>query len=223
MEQFKIRASAAGKIMQNDRSGKAMGQGAKSYLQTWLKEQLYARKQTITSKYMDKGLIMEDNAIDFISDYYKYGMLVKNEQSYSNEYCTGTPDIILNDMIIDVKCSWDCFTFPLFDDELPNKDYYYQMQTYMMLCNKSHASVIYALMDTPIDLIEKEAFWHAKNNGYDELDSEIYDKFLNDMTYSSIPDSLKIKKFDIERNETVIEAIQSRVLQCRDYLQTLIV
>jgi hypothetical protein len=37
---------------------------------------------------------------------------------------TGTPDVILEDKIIDIKNSVDCFTFPLNEKELKNKAYW---------------------------------------------------------------------------------------------------
>ena len=223
MKEFKIRASQIGKIMTNPISkSETLSKTTISYLQEWLKEQLYGRKKEFQSKYTDKGNIMEDNSIDFIAEQLEYGFLVKNEQHFENDYMTGTPDLILKDLIIDVKNSWDCFTFPLFDTEIPNKDYYWQLQGYMSLTGKNHAKLIYVLSDTPENLIEREAYYYCKNNGYDELDADIYDQFIEKMTYNGISAMLKYKVFDVERNQEDIDKIKKRVVDCKEYIRNLV-
>lgn len=227
MKEFKIRGSACGQIMTNPRAKKDIEAGllsktAKTYCETWLKEQLYNRKKEFSSKYTDKGNITEDESIDFVADQLGYGMLMKNEKHLDNHIMTGTPDVILKDLIIDVKNSWDNFTFPLFETEIPNKDYYWQAQCYMYLTGKSDYKLIYVLSDTPIHLIEKEAYYWCQNNGYEELDIDIHKEFINKMTYNDIDDNLKIKIFDIKRNDVDIEKIKERVWQCRSYISKLI-
>ena len=184
MKEFKIRCSAIGQIMGQPRAKAAkeageLSQTAKTYCETWIKEQLYSRRKEFTNKFVEKGLIIEDNSIDYIADQLGLGMLLKNEQHFSNDFMTGTPDVVLPDVVFDAKNSWDCFTFPLFDTEIPNKDYYWQGQGYMELCKKSHFKLIYTLMDTPMHLIEKEAYWYAKNNGLDEVDIELHNQFVD--------------------------------------------
>jgi hypothetical protein len=221
MKQFKIRASALGQIMTNDRSGKGMGKTAETYCETWLKEQLYGKKKEIQSKYFDKGVIMEDNSIDFIADQLGYGLLLKNEENFENDYMTGTPDVILNDWVIDVKNSWDCFTFPIFENEIPNKDYWYQLQAYMILTGREKAKLIYVLSDTPVNLIEKDAYFYAKNNGMD-YDKELLEKFADKMTYTNVPDNLKLKVFDIPKDTEIESKIIERVKQCQEYINNLL-
>lgn len=216
---FKIRASALGQIMTNDRSGKAMGKTAQAYCEQWLKEKLYDRKKQITTKYMDKGLIMEDEAIDFYAKMTDSGFLLKNEQFFKNEYMTGTPDLILPDKVVDIKSSWDCFTFPLFDSQIENKDYYWQLQAYMILTGKTSAELAYILMDTPEHLIKKEAYYHAINIGYD-LDQVIKD-FKARMTYFDVPNNLRIKCFTLPKDDVEGQII-ARVQECRNYINSLI-
>lgn len=227
MKEFKIRASAAGQIMTNPRSKKDIENGilsktAKTYCETWLKEQLYNRKKEFTSKYTEKGNITEDNSLDYIAEQLGYGMLMKNEKHLDNHIMTGTPDVILNDLIIDVKNSWDNFTFPLFETEIPNKDYYWQAQCYMYLTGKVNYKLIYVLSDTPTHLIEKDAYYWCKNNGYDDLDIDIHKQFIHKMTYNDIDDKFKIKVFKITRNHEDIAKIEKRVIECRNYINELI-
>jgi len=215
MKQFKIRASAAGSIM----GVKGLGGTGETYLQTWVKEQLYNRRKEFDSKYTEKGNIMEQDSIDAVCDVLGLGILLKNDDSFEDEYFKGTPDVVLPEMIIDVKSSWDCFTFPLFDTEVPNTDYYWQAQIYMHLTGRKHYKLCYVLTDTPIHLIEKEAHWKAIDNGMDE--DEVFKSLRDKMTYSDVPDALKIKIFDIEYNEADVNKLIDRVKQCRQYIETL--
>ena len=226
MNEFKIRASACGHIMTNPRSKKDIEAGilsktSKDYCETWVKEQIYGRTKEFTSKYTDKGNIVEDNSLDFIAEQLGYGMLIKNEKHLENHVMMGTPDVILKDLVIDVKNSWDNFTFPLFETEITNKNYYWQAQCYMSLTGKQKFKLIYVLSDTPSHLIEREAYWWCKNNGYDELDLDIHKQFIRNMSYNDIPDNLKIKVFDIERNQIDIDKIEKRVIECRNYINKL--
>jgi len=195
-------------------------QTAKTYCDNWIKEQLYNRRKEFTSKMTDKGLIMEDNSIDFIADQLGYGFLIKNEEYFPGKFMHGTPDVILPDTVIDVKNSWDCFTFPLLDDEIPNNAYWWQGQGYMHLTGRKHYKLIYVLSDTPEHLIAREAYWYAKNNGYEEVSTEIFNEFMDKMTYSDIPDKYKLKKFEFDYEPEAIEKIESQVIKCRNYINS---
>ena len=223
MKEFKIRCSAIGSIMTNARSkSETLSETTKKYCQEWAKEQIYNKKKQFSSKYTDKGNVVEDDSLDFVAEQLGLGMLIKNEELFTNDFLRGTPDAITNDFIIDVKNSWDCFTFPLFETEVPNKDYYYQAQGYMALTGVKKYKLIYTLMDTPKHLIEKEAYWYCKNNGFDQLDEDILADFTERMTFDNIEDKYRIKIFEIDYNEEVVNDIKERVNECRTYIKTLI-
>ena len=218
MKQFKIRASACGQIM----GVKGLGKTGESYVKQWVLEQIYQRKKLITTKYMQKGNEVEDNSLDFVAEQLGYGMLIKNNEYFENDFITGTPDAILKDLIIDVKNSWDFSTFPLLETQVPNADYYWQAQCYMALTGRKSYKLIYTLMNTPEHLIEKEAYWWCKNNGYDDLEMDIYEDFKARMTYDNIDTKYRIKVFDIAYNESDIEKINERVKECRTLIEKLI-
>jgi predicted phage-related endonuclease len=200
---------------------KGLGKTGETYLENWVKEQIYSRRKEFTSKYTQKGNETEDYSIDIIADKMGFGMLVKNEQYFENEFLCGTPDIVLKDTIIDAKSSWDCFTFTLFETEL-NKNYYWQVQGYMALTGIKKAFVCYVLNDTPMHLIQKEAFWYCKQNGYEDLDLEVFNQFIEKMTYQNIPIEYKFKSFEVEYNQADIDLIYDRVEIARNYIKTLI-
>jgi len=141
MKQFKLRASAAGTLIPNGK-GSLISVGGKTYLKEWVISQIYGVEKQIKSKYIDKGVMMEDQAIDLAVKMLNIEFALKNESRFEDDFFTGEPDMILNDMIIDIKNSWDCFTFPLFETEIPNSDYFYQLQVYMHLTGKRKAKLV---------------------------------------------------------------------------------
>lgn len=196
MKTFKIRASAAGQIMTNPRAkSELLSETTKSYVYDWLKEQIYGYRKDISgSKYIQKGLMVEDAAIE-----YAFGEHAKkNEEYFEDDFFTGTPDLILGDKIVDIKSSWSCDTFPLFEQEIPTKGYELQLQVYMHLTGLKNAQLVYVLMNTPED-IEWE-----QPRCYDHLDVKY-----------------RIKSYDVEYNPQIIEDIQQRVLNIREFITTL--
>lgn len=198
MEQFKIRASAAGILMTNPRSkGETMAKTVKSFLHDWIKESIYGQRKEISSKYISKGLEFEDMAIDKAIEWLDLPFALKNKQRFTDDFFTGEPDLILSDTVIDIKNSWDCWTFPLFENEIPTADYFFQVQVYMHLTGKKKASVVYVLLNTP------ETF------NTPEID------------YSNVDVKYRIKSFNFEYQPDIIEELQKRVIFAREYINTL--
>jgi len=198
-KKFKIRASASGNLMTNPRRKKELiSKTTISYLHEWYKEQLYGVKKEISSKYLTKGNEKENEAIDKVIDWLDIPFGIKNEKNFEDEFFTGTPDLIVDDVVYDTKCSWDCFTFPLFDEEIKNKDYYYQLQVYMHLTGCKKAVLAYVLLNTP-----EHITWEQKHD------------------YDDLPKHLRIKHFTIDYDEEIIKELQQRVVNCREYLETI--
>jgi hypothetical protein len=205
-----------------DKEAGLLSKTAQGYCEDWLKSKVYNRKIEFTSKYTEKGLIMEDESIDFIAKQLGTGMLFKDDQYLEDDFMTGNMDISLPDYVFDAKNSWSWETFPLFDVEIPNYDYYWQLQGYMALSGKQNAKLIYCLSDTPQHLIEREARNYCFYNGYGDLDMQVYNDFHKKLTYQDIPDELKIKIYDIKKNDDDIERIKTQVIKCRTYIETLL-
>lgn len=202
VDNFKCRASAVGLIMTNSRSkSETLSKTTQSYLQEWLKEQIYGVKNQVESKYITKGVEQENESIEVYALYKDLDFIVKNSKRFNNDFLTGEPDLIIDDKIVDIKTSWSCFTFPLFEESVPDKNYYWQLQSYMALTGKQSAELAYVLVNTPDHL------------QYNEIDMADYTDL--DLKY-------RVKTFQIERNEDDIEAIYKRVEECRTYLKSLI-
>jgi hypothetical protein len=199
--EFKGRASANGLLMTNPRSkSETLSETTKSYLQEWLKEQIYGVRNEIHSKYLTKGIDMEDESINVYALRTDLDFAIKNSKRFGNEFITGEPDLILEDKIVDIKTSWDCFTFPLFETEIPNKNYSWQLQSYMALTGKRNAELAYVLVNTPE---------HLQYNNLDRVD------------YSNFDLKHRVKIFKVDRNDEDIQRLYDRVNDCRTYLNEL--
>lgn len=195
--------------------------GAKTYCEAWLKEQLYGRTKTFSSKYTEKGIECEQQGIDLLAEMMGYGMVLKNTEWKQDEHITGTADVVLATHIDDVKCPYDFSTFPLFETELPNQDYYWQMQGYMAIYDKQTSAVNYCLIDAPEEMIDREARSVSFKAGFSEVEAELYDEVYRRMTYGDVDKELRFKRYPVSRNDEHIAAIRQQVELCREYIKGL--
>lgn len=215
-----FRCSSLGKLMTNPRNKKdVLSATAKSYLQDLHKEVLFGKSTEIQSKYLDKGIQVEDESIAMYNRV-TGDAAKKNEKHYANTYICGTPDIV-DSKLIDIKSSWDFKTFPMHEESLPNKDYYWQLQGYMELTRKTESWIMYCLVDTPTQIIQDEIRRQGWKLGMIEvpmdLEAEIYDR----LQYADIPEELRVKKFHIEYNDEDVQRLYERIEICREYLNDL--
>jgi hypothetical protein len=218
---FKIRCSQIGQIMTSPRSKtELLSKTTINYVDTWLKEQLYGRREFIETKAMRKGILCEDRAIEYASEVLGWGLAFKNKKEFSDEYMTGTPDVVLPTKIPDIKCPWSCFTFPLYEKE-PDKNYWWQLQGYMNLTGKQKAELVYALMDLPDDMLDQELHYAKYRFDVLELSYEQREQVIKELTYEDLPDKLRLKVFEIERDQTAIDQVKQRVCEIRQYIKTL--
>jgi hypothetical protein len=220
---MKIRSSAIGKIMTNPKTkGESLSQTTKTYLQELAVQEVYNIRKEFSSRYTDKGNEVEELSIALCNDVLGLGFIYKNEEHFSNDWITGTPDVNTNEILLDVKSSWDATTFPFFDTELKNKDYFYQLQGYLWLTNKTEALLCYCLIDTPLQIVEDEIRReHWKASLIEEsLDLRAFVQAKH--TFGHIPKEKRIKTFRIAKDDEVIEAIKTRIEECREYYNNLI-
>ena len=192
----------------------------KTFLKTWLDEKIYQRRIEFTSKQTDKGIVVEEGAIIYAAAHIdEMGFVSKNLHRFSNDFMHGEPDVINEDYVFDIKSSWTHGTFPLYDSEIPETGYTWQVLGYMELTKKQKGSVIFCLMSMPEDMIRKEARWKLPE-GYTEQE---YEEFSAQFRYDELPPYLRIKQYDVEYNEEKIEAIKTRVNECRKYIETVLI
>lgn len=218
-DNYLFRCSSLGGLMTYPEKN-TLSAGPKTNLGNILKEELYNKNSVIQSKYLDKGIMCEEEGISMynsvISKNYK-----KNTKRYNNEYITGEPDII-SDVIIDIKTSWNQTTFPFTAESIPKKDYYWQLQGYMALTDKESSKLVYSLVDTPDELIYHELKNIRSKLGVVDLPEELEQEVWDNHKFDGINPKYRIKEFVVERNQDDIDAIYNRVALCREYLNNLI-
>lgn len=210
------------KKLEASKSSKAsdiLPETAKSYLQEWIKGQIYNKRKDIDNKYLQKGIQCENEALDLLMEYKNLPWNCKNEERRSNEYMTGECDLLYPDMIYDTKCSFDCFTFPLFKEKLrENHDYYYQGQIYMDLYGVKKYTVAYVLCNTPAGIIEKQIARESYGLCTEEA-NKVFDRVVAYHSYDKVDMSKRIKCFEFGYDESLIQRIVSRVELCRRYIK----
>jgi hypothetical protein len=209
--------------MTNSRSkSEVLSKTCKSYLQELAIEEMYGIKKEFSSRFTDKGIEVERESIDLVQDNCDFGFMYKNEEHFENDFLTGTPDVNTDNILLDVKSSYDASTFPFFAEDIPNKDYYYQLQGYMALCNKRKSVLAYCLVNTPYQIVEDEVRRaHWKEHLIDESE-ELRADVEARHNFDHIPPEKRIKTFEVRYDKDVVKAIYDRVKECREYYKTLI-
>jgi len=178
---FKIRASSASRILTTP----------DSYLMDW------ALNTNFSSKYTEKGIFCEDEAIKFLSklDGVNYK---KNKRHYQDAFMTGSPDIKTDEYIIDTKCSW---SIPSFNKQKTlTKAYWWQLQVYMHLLKIPVGFVKFVGIDTPIRLLTP-------------------DDVIADHQFSHLPDEERVITFRVDYDPKSIEELKVAVLNCRGLIK----
>lgn len=220
---MKIRCSSLGKLMTASRSKtEQLSKTAQSYIQELVLEHKYGIKKEWSSRYTDKGNECEEDSITLANEVLNVGFIYKNEEHFQNDYITGTPDVNTNEVLLDIKTSFDGTTFPFFEDEIPNKDYYYQLQGYMWLTGKEESLLVYCLTNTPIIIVEDEIRRvHWKEHAIEESE-EIRHYVEAKHNFDHIPLEKRVKVFKIQKDEAVIEAIKEKIELAREYYNKII-
>lgn len=192
---YRHRASQGGLLLTNGKDELKLGVSMQTYLKKWYAEQMFGVREEIHSKYFDKGNECEDEAIDICASQFGLGLLEKNQVHFNDGHFQGTPDVITDEFVIDTKCSWDGVTFLDAITSPINKDYEAQLQIYMHLTGLKKAKLVYVLLDTSAEV-----------------------NYGNEIVYSHLPIEKRFYAFDLEYDPSMIEAMKSKVENCRTFL-----
>lgn len=219
---YKFRCSGLSNLMVNPRNKKdKLSVTTKTYLKEVYISEVFGRLKDVSTKFMEKGIWREEESLDLVSTV-RNQLLVKNKETLENDFIKGTPDIVLDDCVLDIKTAWDIFTFGSVDGVIPA--YYWQLQGYMALTGKERASLIYTLVDTPLHLISREISRQSFERGfYDGTPEYIFleEEIERNLTYSDIDPKLRIKEFEVLRDDAALGSLYNRIAECRHYLNTL--
>jgi hypothetical protein len=221
-----IRASSVGYLLTEpvskaDKEAGLLSKTAQKHLLDVYITEKYGRKRDIQTKQMKKGVEVEGDSIEMLSKYLG-NKLEKNEERFKNDFITGLPDIINGNEIIDVKSSYDLWTFL---GNIPDKLdslYYAQLQSYMWLTGAIKGTIAYCLCNTPENIIQQEKYYLLKKmNVVSEESPEFVRESLKlefNMKFDDIRLEEKILLFNIDRDEDFILKIQQKVAAARKFL-----
>jgi hypothetical protein len=162
-----FRASQLGKLMTDARTKTGLSETTKSALLEVYVQQKYNRYKEISNKYIEKGLAVENDAIDMWRRH-RGEIVFKNEEMFTNDFIKGTPDLLIKDEagavinVPDIKSSWDIHTFMSAKMDEISKDYYWQGQAYMWLTGAPTATFCFVLVNAPIEMINDEKYRLAR-------------------------------------------------------------
>jgi hypothetical protein len=181
---------------------KSLSAGAKTFIEGLAKEFLYGFHEVVTGKYMDKGLIVEDQSIELYNSVH-FTNYTKNTERRSDDYITGECDIIVpGTKGIDIKSSWSLATFPATAAAGADKMYEWQCRGYMRLWNVPSWEVAYCMVNTPDELIK-----------YEQEDLHYVDH---------IDEAMRVTVVRYERDMELEAKIVSKVRQARQYLDRIV-
>lgn len=230
-----FRCSSLGHIMTDPKeaSEKKLGnlsEGAKTHLVDIFVHLKYGRQTDISNKYIEKGLACEEDGITLFSRI-KKTFFKKNEEHLTNGVIKGTPDLFTGksihkaDTVIDIKVSWDIYTFFRTQTKKINSLYYWQLQGYMWLTGAKSSTLAYTLVDTPELFLmdEKRKLFYRMNAGTEENPDyiEACNELEKSMRYDDIPIKERLLTFEVLRNDEDINRLSDKVIKCRQYLSEL--
>ena len=207
-------------LMTNSRVKGQLSETTKTELIRLWVENEYGRGRDIKTKYTEKGILCEQDSINLLSK--KLGKkFTKNTKTYTNDFLIGTPDIVSDDLY-DIKTSWDLFTYVRADEISARKDYYNQLFGYMLLTGKEKGHIAYCLPNTPKSFITDELYrmsfqMNAESTEYKEIEKQV----IKNMTFDDIPENKRVKIFTFEMDNELKEEIKNRVIEWKNYLNSL--
>ena len=196
---MKWRPSQLGKLMTNSRSkSEPLSETAKSEIRKLAKQDFFGYELNIKTKPMIKGTDWEHEGIKLLNDVRFTNKYVKNNLRVENEYMSGCCDILMDDLIIDIKSSWSLDTFPATPSEGENSDYEWQGRAYMWLYDRPAFELAYTMYTTHDDLL----------NEWDNLSIH---------RVNHIPMHHRVTVLRYERDEEIEDLIREKLIYCNEY------
>ena len=213
-DKYKFHPSGLSNLMTNaKKKDEVLSQTAKSYLDTlWIKE-VWGRKKSemVGNKFTQKGIMAETDSLELVEKVTgkKY---FKNQTQFENDWIIGTPDVTKPDLI-DIKTSWNLFTFMAVTEEQAKKDYYAQVLGYMWLLGRISSAIFYCLVNTP-EILKSDEMYRLTF----KLPKEEAKKYENNYIFDDIPESQRIKAYRFNYDEAIINQIKEKIVYAREYL-----
>jgi len=198
-----------------------LSETAKTFLhELWLRENYGYYNEVITDE-MFKGILVESDSIGLAQKVLGGEFRLKNKNLFTNSKLKGTPDIILSDAIEDVKTS---FTVKTFHDAEMTTNYFWQGVSYCLLTNRNKFRLIYALVDTPDEIVTelKKRVWFKFNCQEDHPDYiRISMQIEKNHKFGHIPEADRIKVFEFDMLPEYETKLYNRIEKAREYYKTI--
>lgn len=199
---YKFRASSLGLIMTEPKSKEEkLSVGAKTYVECLAKQIVYGYDEEISSKYLEKGIAVEDAAIELYNSVF-FTSHAKNTERKTNDWITGECDVLTPEKVIDIKSPWSLATFPATSAAGQDKGYEWQGRAYMWLWDRPEFEIAYCLVSTPDELI-----------GYEREALHIVDH---------ITPELRVTRVKYMRENALEEKIKGKVEAANEYLDAMV-
>ncbi len=222
---FKMRASKSSLLLTEPKvKSNLISETLKDYLIEYHIEKKYNIKKEFSNKYTEKGIYNESESLEMYNrlnfESYKNTSLVA-----SNDHFTGHTDSdIINEIGIDLKSSYDIFTFHKSITSELSKAYFCQAQTYCDLFNAKKWKIVFCLTNTPDFIIEREKRYLLNKFDADNMQEEqieLYHKQCEELerkhNFDNIPLNEKVFEFVVEKDQKVIDQMKAKV----DFIRTL--
>lgn len=201
-QMHKFHASSLAEIMTDPKNkDDLLSVGAKTCVEKLAKQAVYGYEEEFTSKYTEKGTMVEDQSIALYNEVF-FTSHKKNTERKSNAWITGECDIYTQPKIIDIKSSWSLMTFPATKEAGKDKTYEWQGRAYMWLYDVPEFEIAYCMVSTPVELI-----------GYE-----------NELVHyvDHINPELRVTTVAYTRDKALEDKMKARVEAANDYLQLMI-
>ena len=215
-------------------SDSGLSSGSETYCKEWVKENVYGRSNYVETKYTNKGIDTEEEALNILVRALKLGMVYKNTERKTDDFKTGEIDFMHDDVIFDNKSSYSFQTFPMFETKL-DRVYEDQMKGYLHLWDKQVGKVCYTLVDTPIEILISEMKWLSDDDAkqtkalnhlftkkaFIEAKERLF-PMAKKIDFIELKDEQRVKVFEVRRDDVFINNIHVNVKKCRDYIDRLL-
>ena len=239
-----VKASRVKALQKKEKGEDELPSGAKTHLDDVFRSVFWKRRRHFTNKYLEKGLLVEQDILDLASkadnDFY-----IKNDEHYENDYIQGSWDNF-SVKVRDAKANYDLKTFD--EAELSNlycwqlRGYSFMLKEKLNLPNYPDGELMFGLVNNPLHFIQNERTRQYYANGNPSDDDEnwqeivrqiernmIFDKelfvrdyphyeFENKVWSYDIPAQFRLKRFEVITTEEEVDHIKRRVLLSRIYL-----
>jgi len=205
-----------------------LSDGGKTLVLNYFKEMVRGTSRTfLKTDVLDKGKECENLAIARICKVNGFPPVINANKLgvvLKDEYGEGHPDAIINSLRIgfDAKCSFTDDSFPLFKSELKDVNYNWQAKRYAMMSGFDKWLVCYSLENTPMHIVEREA-WKLWREG--QNDGNPTESFIDDVrqmhNFDHLPDWARVKTYEVLTTQKDKEDVKLFVGLGREYFDKL--